>query len=78
MTRSAYKLDNIDVKPFAGQGKLTRASLETDATTLHNIRLWDPRPLIDTYKQLQEIRLYYDFLDVDIDRCYKTGQYTQV
>ncbi len=78
MTRSAYKLDNIDVKPFAGKGAVTRASLDADAATLHNIRLWDPRPLIDTYKQLQEIRLYYDFLDVDIDR-YKIGDnYTQV
>ena len=78
MTRSAYKLDDVDVKAFAGQGKLTRASLDADAATLHNIRLWDPRPLIDTYKQLQEIRLYYDFIDVDIDRYQIDGQYTQV
>ena len=78
MTRSAYKLDNIDVKPFAGQGTLTKASLDTDAATLHNIRLWDPRPLIDTYKQLQEIRLYYDFIDVDIDRYKINDLYTQV
>ena len=78
MTRAAYKLDNVDVKPFAGKGTLTRASLENDAATLRNIRLWDPRPLIDTYKQLQEIRLYYDFLDVDIDRYMIDGRYTQV
>ncbi|HLI79692.1 MAG TPA: UPF0182 family protein [Candidatus Binataceae bacterium] len=78
MTRAAYQLDNVDVKPFSGQGTLTRASFDTDAATLHNIRLWDPRPLIDTYKQLQEIRLYYDFLDVDIDRYTIGGQYTQV
>ncbi len=78
MTRAAYKLDNVDVKPFAGKGTLTRASLESDAATLRNIRLWDPRPLIDTYKQLQEIRLYYDFLDVDIDRYMIDGRYTQV
>jgi len=78
MTRAAYKLDNVDVKPFAGKGTLTRASFDQDAATLNNIRLWDPRPLIDTYKQLQEIRLYYDFLDVDIDRYTINGQYTQV
>ena len=78
MTRAAYKLDNVDVKPFAGKGTLTRASLEDDAATMRNIRLWDPRPLIDTYKQLQEIRLYYDFLDVDIDRYRIDGRYTQV
>jgi len=78
MTRAAYKLDNVDVKPFAGKGTLTQASLKEDAATLANIRLWDPRPLIDTYKQLQEIRLYYDFLDVDIDRYVINGLYTQV
>ncbi len=78
MTRTAYKLNNVDVKPFAGKGTLTRASIQTDAPTLGNIRLWDPRPLIDTYKQLQEIRLYYDFIDVDIDRYKIGGRYTQV
>ena len=78
MTRAAFKLDTVDVKPFAGKGALTRASLDTDAPTVKNIRLWDPRPLIDTYKQLQEIRLYYDFTDVDIDRYMINGRYTQV
>jgi len=78
MTRAAYQLDNVDVKPFAGKGTLTRAALDTDAATLRNIRLWDPRPLIDTYKQLQEIRLYYDFLDVDVDRYDIQDKYTQV
>lgn len=78
MTRAAYKLDTVDVKPFAGKGTLTRAALESDSTTVKNIRLWDPRPLIDTYKQLQEIRLYYDFVGVDIDRYSINGTYTQV
>ncbi len=78
MTRAAYKLDNVDVKPFAGKGTLTQTSIKEDQATLNNIRLWDPRPLIDTYKQLQEIRLYYDFLDVDIDRYIINGLYTQV
>ena len=77
-TRHAYKLDTVDVKPFAGQGTLTPAALEQDATTVQNIRLWDPRPLIDTYRQLQEIRTYYDFRDVDIDRYWIEGKYTEV
>ncbi len=55
-------------RPFAGLGKMTPASLDQDAATIKNIRLWDPRPLIATYQQLQNIRLYYDFKDVDIDR----------
>jgi uncharacterized membrane protein (UPF0182 family) len=78
MTRRAFDLDGVDVRPFAGLGKLTQASLDQDAATVKNIRLWDPRPLIATYQQLQNIRLYYNFLDVDIDRYWLGGDYTQV
>jgi uncharacterized membrane protein (UPF0182 family) len=78
MTRRAYGLDGFDVKPFGGQGKLTMASAQSDAPTIDNIRLWDPRPLIATYRQLQEIRLYYEFHDVDIDRYWIGGKYTEV
>src|SRR3984957_19800816 len=76
-TRHAYKLDTVDVKPFAGEGTLTPAALEQDEATVKNIRLWDPRPLLDTYRQLQEIRTYYDFRDVDIDRYWIEGKYTE-
>ncbi len=78
MTRQGYHLDSVDVRPFEGKGALTRASLQEDRATIDNIRLWDPRPLIATYRQLQEIRLYYDFLDVDIDRYWINGKYTEV
>ena len=78
MTRRAYRLDTVDVKPFEGVGELTPAALEQDSTTIKNIRLWDPRPLVATYRQLQEIRLYYDFRDVDIDRYWIDNSETQV
>jgi uncharacterized membrane protein (UPF0182 family) len=78
LTRKAYKLDAIDVVPFTAQGQLTRASMEQDSPTIKNIRLWDPRPLLATYRQLQEIRLYYDFRDVEVDRYWIQGNYTQV
>jgi uncharacterized membrane protein (UPF0182 family) len=78
LTRMAYHLDSVDVRQFDGSGKLTRVSLEKDAPTVNNIRLWDPRPLLATYRQLQEIRLYYDFQDVDIDRYWINGKYTEV
>lgn len=78
MTRQAYHLDGVDVRPFQGAGRLTQASLAQDAATIQNIRLWDPRPLKATYQQLQEIRLYYNFLDVDIDRYWLDGNETQV
>ncbi|MGZ6194951.1 MAG: UPF0182 family membrane protein [Candidatus Binataceae bacterium] len=78
LTRMAYHLDSVDVRQFDGKGTLTKASLEQDAPTVDNIRLWDPRPLLATYRQLQEIRLYYDFQDVDIDRYWINGKYTEV
>jgi uncharacterized membrane protein (UPF0182 family) len=78
MTRQAYQLDSVDVRPFQGAGHLTPASLAQDSLTIKNIRLWDPRPLMATYQQLQEIRAYYNFLDVDIDRYWLDGDETQV
>ena len=78
MTRHAYGLDAVDTKPFTGTGVLTPASIADDAPTIDNVRIWDPRPLIATYRQLQEIRLYYDFRDVAVDRYKIQGRYSQV
>ncbi|HAC19975.1 MAG TPA: UPF0182 family protein, partial [Dehalococcoidia bacterium] len=47
-------------------------------TTINNIRLWDPRPLADVYRQIQAIRPYYDFIDADMDRYTLGGEYRQV
>jgi uncharacterized membrane protein (UPF0182 family) len=78
LTREAYDLDTVTVKPFPiGEG-LSLAALEADRATVDNIRLWDWRPLRDTYAQLQEIRTYYKFLDMDIDRYRPDGTYQQV
>ena len=72
LTREAYKLQNIVVKPFHVDEALNYQSLQNNRATIDNIRLWDWRPLLDTYVQLQEIRTYYKFHDADIDR-YKLG-----
>jgi uncharacterized membrane protein (UPF0182 family) len=77
-TREAYNLDKITVKPFPVEQDLTYQSLQQDKGTIDNIRLWDWRPLMDTYAQLQEIRTYYRFLDVDVDRYHLDGSYKQV
>jgi len=77
-TRYGFALDHITTKPFPAEGKLTPAALAANDTTIQNIRWWDPRPLLDSYRQLQEIRLYYDFKDVDIDRYTLDGRYQQV
>ena len=69
MTRLAYGLDHWeDDRLFVGEEVLTSAAIEQEADTFRNARLWDYRPLGDTLDQLQRIRRYYDFLDVDTDR----------
>lgn len=78
MTREAYELNNIEVKPFVGDEKLTYASLQNNRATVDNIRLWDYQPLLSSYAQLQEIRTYYKFRDADIDRYMLNGAYQQV
>jgi len=78
LTREAYNLGQITVKPFPAEQGLTFQSLQDNRATIDNIRLWDWQPLIDTYAQLQEIRTYYKFLDVDIDRYDLGGSYQQV
>jgi uncharacterized membrane protein (UPF0182 family) len=77
-TRQAYALDQVQREPFPAEENLTRAVLDNNDATLDNVRLWDYRPLLSTYRQLQEIRLYYRFQDVDIDRYVLNDDYRQV
>jgi uncharacterized protein len=77
-TRIGYGLDKIEEKPFEVKDNLTKWDLRRNSLTIDNIRLWDTRPLIKTYRQLQGIRLYYDFSDVDVDRYNIDGKYRQV
>jgi uncharacterized membrane protein (UPF0182 family) len=78
LTREAYNLSKVTVKPFPAEQGLTAQSLQDNRATVGNIRLWDWQPLLDTYAQLQEIRTYYRFLDVDVDRYQIDGAYQQV
>jgi uncharacterized membrane protein (UPF0182 family) len=78
LTRQAYNLGQITVKPFPAEQDLTFQSLKDNSGTIDNIRLWDWQPLMDTYAQLQEIRTYYRFLDVDVDRYHLGQSYQQV
>ena len=78
LTRQAYNLDQIAAKPFAAEQKLTFKTLEANKATIDNIRLWDWLPLSDTYAQLQEIRTYYKFHDLDVDRYWLDGSYQSV
>jgi len=78
MTRAAYLLDRVAEQEFAAEENLNPAALERNSLTIKNIRLWDHRPLLVTYGKLQEIRTYYKFLDVDVDRYTVNGEYRQV
>lgn len=77
-TRQAYGLDRIDEREFPAEDTLTREELRRNDQTIKNIRLWDHRPLLTTYGQLQEIRTYYKFVNVDNDRYQINGEYRQV
>ena len=77
-TRGAFGLHAIERRPFPVTQELTGAALAANREVVESIRLWDWRPLLQTYAQLQEIRLYYGFADVDVDRYPIGGQARQV
>ena len=77
-TLQAYNLDQIEVREFAARATLQDSDLDKNRGTLRNIRLWDWRTLQKTYEQLQSIRPYYTFHDVDLDRYVIDGNYRQV
>src|SRR5688572_2306223 len=77
-TRHAWALDSVETRELGGDATLTLASIQANAPTIENVRLWDRGPLLRTFGQLQEIRTYYDFVSVDDDRYWIDGKYRQV
>jgi len=77
-TRMAYGIDSVQEEEFPALENLTLETLKQNDQTIQNIRLWDHQPLLKTYEQLQVIRTYYDFVDVDNDRYQIDGKYRQV
>ncbi len=78
LTREAFGLNRIVQRPFPGDAGIEAINPEANRATLDNIRLWDWRALQDTLRQIQEIRTYYDFPDIDIDRYEIDGTVRQV
>ena len=78
LTRQAYALDGIQESDYPAEDAPTTAAIQSNQDTIDNIRLSDYRPLLQTYNQIQTIRTYYDFTDVDIDRYTIDGKYRQV
>jgi len=77
-TRQAYGLDRVEAQEFPVDEELTAEDLRRNDGTVKNIRLWDYQVLLATYAQLQQIRTYYEFVDVDNDRYEIDGTYRQV
>ena len=79
-TRAAFGLssDRIQEETISVREELPPQSLFDNPETVNNVRLWDPLPLRNTYNQVQFLRLYYSFRDVDVDRYVVEGQYRQV
>ena len=67
-TRHAFGLEQVELRDFEAENSVEGFDLAANRPTLDNIRLWDWHALQDTLKQIQAIRTYYDFPDVDVDR----------
>ena len=77
-TRRAFGLEQVELREFPAENSIAGLDLPNNRATLENIRLWDWRALQDTLKQIQAIRTYYDFPDVDVDRYSLDGSIRQM
>ncbi|MEP7273834.1 MAG: UPF0182 family protein, partial [Acidobacteriota bacterium] len=77
-TRHAFALDGIEERELGGDSVLTAQDIQENRRTINNIRLWDQKPLLDTFAQIQEFRTYYEFKSVDNDRYTIDGAPQQV
>jgi len=77
-TRKAFGLDDVETRAFPADEALTAEDVRANKSTLDNLRLWDPEIITQSYRQLQIIRQYYTFNDVDVDRYEIGGAQRQV
>lgn len=77
-TKYGFKLDKVEEKEFPASETISANIVQENRKIFENVRLWDYRALDAVYEQFQEIRLYYEFADVDIDRYHYDGQINQV
>ncbi len=77
-TRWAFGINNAEAVSFPANTDLTPESLQENGGTIDNVRVWDPDTALRAYRQIQEIRTYYSFNDVDIDRYVVDGRYRQL
>lgn len=77
-TRHAFSLDKIEELEISGDKPITSADILNNNLTVKNVRLWDRQPLLSTFSQIQEIRTYYEFAEVDNDRYVLNGEIRQI
>ncbi len=77
-TNKAFGLDKMEEREFPAREVFNENIYKDNLNIFNNVRLWDYRALDAVYKQFQEIRLYYEFYDVDIDRYHINDDYRQV
>ncbi len=77
-TRLGFKLHETEEREYPATGKMDTETVKQNEGLFDNVRLWDYRALDAVYQQFQEIRLYYEFVDVDIDRYRIADEYRQV
>lgn len=77
-TRQGFHLNKVEVNEFPAANEFSRSDVDKNKSLFSNIRLWDYRALDAVFKQFQEIRLYYEFSDVDIDRYHINDEYREV
>jgi uncharacterized membrane protein (UPF0182 family) len=76
-TRKGFGIDTVEERNIPGSTTLDNRDINNNSATIKNIRLWDHKPLLDTFSQVQEIRTYYDFTTVGNDRYMINGEYRQ-
>lgn len=77
-TRRAFAMEDVRTASYTGDAPLTRKAVDDDQATIQNLRLWDNRQLLETYQQLQSIRTYYTFKDIELDRYTINGRKVQL
>ncbi len=77
-TRRAFAIGEAKGQAYTGDTPLTRKAVDDDQATIQNLRLWDNTQLQETYQQLQSIRTYYTFHDIELDRYPIDGRTVQL
>ena len=77
-TRRGFDLEKMQTRELLAMELVSGKAVRRNIATVENARLWDYRPLLETYRRQQELQPYYTFASVDIDRYVVNGHYRQV